>query len=131
MHLYGQEENLDRARLFDQLAEALYLFENAKRQMSSSDILSQRSIRMARSDYLSRAARSSPTFHVVQPGESFLGAGMRPDFTLRQIVAAEQPYRPMSTGKRTSALSGKDSKCSRANGIFSGRRDIMMAPDFG
>jgi len=65
------------------------------------------------------AARSSPTFQLVQPGECLRGFGMRPDFTFRQVVASEQPYKADTTGRRTSALSGNRSKFCNALGTVS------------
>jgi hypothetical protein len=56
------------------------------------------------------ASRSSPTFHAVVRGDSFLGAGMRLALTPRHTEAAEHANNTSTTGCRTNATAGNSSK---------------------
>lgn len=75
---------------------------------------------VGRHDYAASALRRSPTFQAVTRSDSFRGAGRVPFFTMRQMVADEQPTRPSTTGWRTFAESGSESKFFSASGIALG-----------
>ncbi len=73
--------------------------------------------RHGRSDQPARALRSSPTFQAVMRSDCFRGAGRSPRLTMRQTVAAEQAFSALTTGSRTLAESGRESKFLSASGI--------------
>ena len=67
--------------------------------------------------YAANALRSAPTFHAVTRWDNLRGAGSVPRLTMRQTVAAEQPTSAWTTGCRTFAESGSESKFLSASGI--------------
>lgn len=70
--------------------------------------------------YAARAFLRSPTFHAVTRSDSLRGAGRVPRLTMRQTVADEQPLSAATTGRRTFAESGSESKFLSASGIALG-----------
>jgi hypothetical protein len=59
----------------------------------------------------------SPTRQAVVFGPNFTGAGIRPSAAQRQIVTVDTPCRAATTGTRTCALSGSESKDASAGSI--------------
>ena len=78
------------------------------------------------SPYRASAARRSPTFHAVTRADNFLGEGSVPALTRRHTVAGELAKSAWTTGSRTNADAGSESKYSRDSGSSERVTDVVL-----